>query len=212
MARTKEQNDTMKEQRREAILHAALHLFATRGLAATRIADIALAADMAQGLVYHYYPSKEQIFVTLIESAFSRLNAACKGLLLDPAPPHEKIRTALAALIEGFEASQDTARYHLLIATATASDATPPDARAIIERENRYPYTVIEEIIRQGQALGTVRKHNPQELATLFWTTILGLGIHKSSHGERAHMPSLTLITALFLEEHHHADATAHSS
>ncbi len=189
----------MKQERREKILSAAVQLFASRGIAGTKISDIARAAGMSQGLVYHYYSSKEEVFVHLIESAFAKLNSACAALLKDPSPPHEKITRAMRTLINGFRENRDASRYHLLIATATASDAIPDTARRIIERQNHYPYEVMEKIVRQGQAEGTVRKHDPRELSTLFWTTILGLAIHCSSHGENAVLPDTGLITSFFL-------------
>jgi AcrR family transcriptional regulator len=189
----------MKQERREKILSAAVQLFAARGLAGTKISDIARAAGMSQGLVYHYYSSKEEVFVHLIESAFEKLNRACTALLKDPSPAHEKISRAMRTLIDGFRENRDASRYHLLIAGATASDAIPDKARRIIEKENRYPYEVMEKIIRQGQAEGTVRKHDPRELSTLFWTTVLGLAVHCSSHGENAVLPDTELITGFFL-------------
>jgi AcrR family transcriptional regulator len=199
VARTKELNEAMREERREKILSAAVHLFASRGLAGTKISDIAHAAGMSQGLVYHYYASKEEVFVHLIESAFRKLNSACTALLNDPSPPHVKIARALEVLIEGFRENRDASRYHLLIATATASDAIPDEARRIIEKENAYPYEVMEELFRQGVSEGTVHNHDPRELATLFWTTILGLAIYRSSHGEKAPVPRTTCIAGFFL-------------
>ncbi|MEZ4833367.1 MAG: helix-turn-helix domain-containing protein [Caldilineaceae bacterium] len=48
----------------------ALRLFATNGLAGTKVADIAAAAEMSHGLLYHYYRAKEDIYVELIRHAF----------------------------------------------------------------------------------------------------------------------------------------------
>ena len=59
MARSPKLNEKMKEERRELILNNALRLFATKGLAATKIADIAREAAMSQGLMYLYYNSTE---------------------------------------------------------------------------------------------------------------------------------------------------------
>ena len=50
----------------------AAALFAERGLGATKITDIAEAAGISQGLLYHYYPSKEAIYVELIRAALVR--------------------------------------------------------------------------------------------------------------------------------------------
>src|SRR5262252_8489707 len=59
----------MRDERRDEILRAALGVFARRGFEATRIADIAEAAEMSHGLIYRYFPSKEAAFVALVERA-----------------------------------------------------------------------------------------------------------------------------------------------
>jgi len=50
-----------------AILASARTLFAERGFEATSIDDIALAAGVAKGAVYHHFPSKEAIFVDVLD-------------------------------------------------------------------------------------------------------------------------------------------------
>src|SRR3989440_1712062 len=55
--------------RRQSILDAALHLFATRGLRATSIEDICAASGASNGSLYHHFGSKEGIAATLYASA-----------------------------------------------------------------------------------------------------------------------------------------------
>ncbi|HEY9766457.1 MAG TPA: helix-turn-helix domain-containing protein, partial [Chroococcales cyanobacterium] len=111
MSRNKDLNESLKEERRQRILSGALRLFATRGLAATRIADIARETSMSQGLVYHYFKSKEEIFVELIRTAFQKLNAACDALEKMPLPPKEKISLAFEELLKGLRESEDAALF-----------------------------------------------------------------------------------------------------
>ncbi len=51
-----------------AILTAARALFAERGFEAASIDDIALAAGVTKGAVYHHFPSKEAIFVEVLDA------------------------------------------------------------------------------------------------------------------------------------------------
>lgn len=55
------------EQRRAQLIDAALDLFSAHGFEATRVADIAHAAGVAQGLLYHYFPTKESLLAAIIE-------------------------------------------------------------------------------------------------------------------------------------------------
>ena len=199
LARNQALNQKQKDERREQILTGALLLFSTKGLAATKVTDIAAAAGMSQGLMYHYFDSKEAIFIELIRSAFARLNDACYSLEAMDLPPAEKIKLAIGGLLQGINDNADHARYHLLIAQATASDAIPAPARAIIQSENQIPYQVIARIMAAGQAQGTLRQHDADELALLFWSTIKGLAIHRAVHGEKFKTPDPILLMAIFL-------------
>jgi len=53
--------------RKEAILEAATQLFAQRGFSATPTADIAKKAGVAEGLVFHYFKTKEGILLHIFE-------------------------------------------------------------------------------------------------------------------------------------------------
>ena len=55
-------------QRRLAIVGAALELFATQGLAGTTTAEIARAAGISSGALFHYFPSKRAVFLALFEA------------------------------------------------------------------------------------------------------------------------------------------------
>jgi AcrR family transcriptional regulator len=56
-----------RRDRREDILQASLHLFAERGFHGTSMRDIARAANITEGLIYHYFASKRDLFRAIIE-------------------------------------------------------------------------------------------------------------------------------------------------
>lgn len=60
-------NQAEKSQRsRERILEAALQLFSSQGYRATSVRDIAGGAGVSTGNVYHHFPDKETIYLTLL--------------------------------------------------------------------------------------------------------------------------------------------------
>jgi len=198
LARNKELNEKMKEERRQQILAIALHLFATKGLAATRIADIATASGISQGLLYHYYRSKEEIYVELIKGAFERMNGACRWLEAQNATPYEKIKMALEGLLQNLSENENNARYYLLIDQATVSEAIPAKAKQIIQQENMVPYETIKRIILQGQQEGSIKNYDPADLALIFWTSIKGLAINKAVHGKKFKTPDPAILMNMF--------------
>src|SRR5258708_16501064 len=61
------------EARREAILKAALSVFAAHGFEAARLEDVAARAGVAKGTLYLYFRDKEALFEALVRSAVSPL-------------------------------------------------------------------------------------------------------------------------------------------
>jgi AcrR family transcriptional regulator len=55
-----------KQARPGEILDAALAVFAEKGFAAARMEDIAARAGVTKGTIYLYFPSKEEVFKTLV--------------------------------------------------------------------------------------------------------------------------------------------------
>jgi len=201
LARNNDLNQKIKGERREQILSNALMLYSKKGLSATKITDISSASGISQGLIYHYYRSKEEIFVELIGIAFARLNEGCRWLENQPLSPKEKIKFAIEELLKLLEQDENAARYHLLIAQATASEAIPKEAKGIIDQENTFPYEVISRIITEGQKDGSIKEYDAKELALVFWTSINGLAIYKAVHGEKFKAPDSNILTSMFFKE-----------
>ena len=61
------QREEKSERSRRLVLDAALRLFSTCGFRATSVRDIAEAAGVSTGNLYHHFPDKEAIFRTLLD-------------------------------------------------------------------------------------------------------------------------------------------------
>jgi len=69
-------NQEQRSQRtREQILDAALELFSSQGFRATSVRDIASAARVSTGSVYHHFPDKESIFRTLLDQYWAAIES-----------------------------------------------------------------------------------------------------------------------------------------
>jgi len=67
------------DERREELLNAALELFGHRRAADVSIDDVAAAAGASRALVYHYFGSKEELYVAALRTAANRMD-----VLLEP--------------------------------------------------------------------------------------------------------------------------------
>ncbi len=59
-----------EEERRRAILRAAVEVFSKKGYHGCRIADVAKEASVAYGLVYHYFKNKDELLESVFESGW----------------------------------------------------------------------------------------------------------------------------------------------
>jgi AcrR family transcriptional regulator len=59
---------------RKAILKSALRLFSTRGYGATSVRDIAEAARLSTGNVYHHFPDKDALFRALLDEYWAAID------------------------------------------------------------------------------------------------------------------------------------------
>jgi AcrR family transcriptional regulator len=54
------------DERREHLLHAGVELVGRHGTADISIEEIARAAGVSKGLLYHYFPTKTDFFVAVL--------------------------------------------------------------------------------------------------------------------------------------------------
>lgn len=195
-----QQNEQAREMRREQIRIEALRQFALKGLVATRIQDIAKGVGMAQGLLYHYYPSKEAIYIDLVNDALDKTVEASLALNSMEAPARKKIDIALCELFHTVETSERFAQTCCLIAQME-NILSQGEEKESIEQKRNEPYRIVADIIRQGQAEGGLTAGDPNELSLLFWSAINGLAIHRVSHAYKEPMPDYRLFRVLFITQ-----------
>jgi len=87
-----------RNERRAAILSAALEEFAARGFSATRLDDVARRADVAKGTIYLYFRDKESLFQELVRTMLSPLVGAIAAAPLRDLP----IRTVIEMIFDVF--------------------------------------------------------------------------------------------------------------
>ena len=200
MPRQSDASERIRDDRRELLLHHALRLFVSKGLSATRIKDIAEAAGVSQGLAYHYFASKEDIFVELIRVAYARMSEAALGLKELPLPPGEKISLAAKTLLAGFAQSDSAALNFLLIIQASVFEAIPSEAKAIVQGRSLL-HKVIADIVSEGQEQGTFKDFAPADMAMLFWSALAGLSILKASLGDEFVVPDYNILVGMMAKD-----------
>jgi AcrR family transcriptional regulator len=89
--------------RREAILTSAAALFATRGVAATTVRQIADEVGILSGSLYHHFESKEAMVDQIISSFLEDLRTRYKRVLDERSDPRARLHDLVVASLEVVE-------------------------------------------------------------------------------------------------------------
>ena len=91
-ARTLNSDRPVIADKRSAILRAAIHVFASNGYFNSKVAHIAREAGVADGTVYLYFKSKEEILHSIFDRNMEEAIADGRKRLEDIADPGERLR------------------------------------------------------------------------------------------------------------------------
>lgn len=95
--------------KREAILRAATGVFARNGYFNSKVADIARAANVADGTVYLYFKSKEEILHSIFDQNMAEAIVSGRKLIEKISDPKEKLRRIAMLHLERLGADRDLA-------------------------------------------------------------------------------------------------------
>src|ERR1700704_4228742 len=95
--------------KRESILRAATRVFARNGYFNSKVADIASAAGVADGTVYLYFKSKEEILHSIFDRSMAEAIAAGREQLEHTTDPREKLRRIALLHLERLGDDRDLA-------------------------------------------------------------------------------------------------------
>jgi AcrR family transcriptional regulator len=131
-----------KERTRLAIAEAAHRLFRERGFDAVTVAEVAREADVSEGTVFNYFPTKEELFYGQMESFEASLVDAVRER-----PPGESVPEAFRRFV--LEQSRGLAERADLIEAAIRVISASPALQAR-EREVVADYTnALAELIAE---------------------------------------------------------------
>lgn len=181
--RNKLTNEKMRDERREQILKNALKLFARRGLSATRISDIAQLSGFSQGLVYHYFPSKEDLYLELIKNALSSGSSSVQAVDALPLSPMEKLELLTSTILKALSTEEEAAYMFLMMTQVTVSDAVSPEIMELFA-DFVIPSNLVAKNIAEAQKLGLARAGDPMQIAIVYWAAVNGLAASQAANVE----------------------------
>jgi AcrR family transcriptional regulator len=129
------------DERRRQLLEAGARAFTERSYDDVSMSDLARAAGISKGLLYHYFPSKRDYFTATLAAAAAELAAVTEP---DPdRPPVEQLAGSIGAYLEWIE--ENSAGYRRLLESAGA-----PDVRSLIGEVRERTVERIVEGVSEG--------------------------------------------------------------
>ncbi len=173
--------DEQKEQRRALIIDKAIELFAKKGYLDTKIGDIAKAADMSVGLMFHYFESKEKLFEEIVRYGTNATNTPREMNFENPLDYFEGF---LKVLLQYVKEHPQTMYLFVIIGRIQHSEGVPPHIKEIAAGVDQIKQSA--EVIAAGQEYGYFREGDPYLLAFTFWSSIQGIMERLASEPELA--------------------------
>ena len=150
--------------RRRQILDAAIRVFAREGFNACRVSDIAQEANVAYGLVYHYFKSKDQVLNELFTERWSLLLAASEEADRESIPPREKLAKIAGFIIDSYRHEPELMKVIIVEVTRAANSFGRTHLPEI-----RRAYEMIGKIVSDAQADGTFRRDVDPVFASMWF-------------------------------------------
>ena len=148
------------QDRREAIVDAALAVARRKGLAPTTVRDVALEMGTSSGLIHHYFESMDHVLAAAFERIAGEDLAETEALLERAGDP----TTVIAEFLRSYAPVGDDWAFQLWL-DAWAEAARRPVLREVSSRLNLAWAALLERTIRAGVASGVFHSDDPSGAA-----------------------------------------------
>jgi AcrR family transcriptional regulator len=171
MPRSKEANEKLRKETTQKILDGAVAVFATKGNAAT-MADIAIKAGVSQGLAYHYFKSKEEIFAILVKQAAEAGGGPVDRIDQIKGTPGKRLALLVTYILEDYCQNSGMAQvmYNVL-----EDETAPSDLKGLVLRNGKAIQNIMRQLIVEGQATGEIVDEDPDQLMVALLACFNGL-------------------------------------
>jgi TetR/AcrR family transcriptional regulator len=150
------------EKSRAKILDAATREFSVKGYDGARMEAIAQRAHVSKNLIYHYFQSKERLFIGVMEGIYVQMRSHHDEGKLQSLEPREAIATLTRALHRLFA---ERPEIITLLNSENLYKAQHIAKSKLIGHLYRPFLGGLREVLKKGSRSGIFRKHvNPIEL------------------------------------------------
>lgn len=175
MPRSKEEFERIKEKRRNEIIKAATYIFAFNNYQSVTTDTITNAVKCSHGLFYHYYKSKEQLFVEVVNSAINMAKTIVDFKNISLQNAKESLRTILNSVLSVTVEKDNYATCCLYLLLNLRLQVLNVDENEEIQKKCVLALNKIHQLIEKGQEENSINNSNPDELTICLIALLEGL-------------------------------------
>ncbi|MGF1679787.1 TetR/AcrR family transcriptional regulator [Photobacterium minamisatsumaniensis] len=127
----------IRQKNQDRIIEVACRLFAEQGYAATKMADIAKAADIPKPNVFYYFSAKDNLYRAVLDTVIQPL--------LEASQPIEQLDDPAEALTEYIKTKLRISRDHPLASKVFANE--------VMSGANYLPEDIASELLKQSEMI-----------------------------------------------------------
>jgi AcrR family transcriptional regulator len=160
---------------------------------AAKMSDVASEAGVSPGLAYHYFPSKDAIFLALVRQSVRPADELRAIVQQVPGTPRDRLKRIVTAMLERRRKDPE---FYQFFYQAMASDSLPADLREQIKEQALSMREIMRGLIVEGQATGEIANDDPDKLARALLACVDGLSrmVQLSPEDVEKQMPDAGMI------------------
>ena len=146
-------SDQRAIDKRTIILNAALRTFVKRGYPETKVAEIASEAGVAEGTLYNYFSSKEDLLLALFDEKWGGIIAEIKSRINKLSDPNRKLKAIFSQVVMMFRKNRQLAELFMVDIKQSSIFMNNYTINRIAEFLD-----IIEGVLEEGKSKGVYRK------------------------------------------------------
>ena len=175
-------NEQMRRRAVGKITRAALQVFAEYGYHGATMKQITELSGLSKGLVYHYFPSKQELFFHLVDSALTISRNTWNEVLKGPGTAWDKIEKLSENLVKVAFTEENSAYFLIMMQALTQGRGIPGILQFIIERSTHYDE--LPALISEAQRTGQAAPGDPHVMASTYFALFQGYTLILSADRE----------------------------
>ncbi len=170
---SRRRDDPKAVEKRERILRAAVKVFARKGFYASRVSEIAKAAGVADGTIYLYFKSKDELLTSLFEDRITRLLALLRREVESLPAGAPRVRRVVEYQLGLLEGERDLAE----VITVNLRQSSRLLKQYATRRFTEY-LELMAAVVAEGQRAGELREDvSPRIVARAIFGALDGIAM-----------------------------------